>query len=133
MALERERDRDRESSAFGRGRGGFFGFGALRARGRVAPGAAPAGAPAPPAPPAPAHAYAYAPAPAPAPPSVQAVSMASQAVDQAQTNRIVMQSLMRGSKVGPGNVFTPTGEYASKPATSYVASTSTSSPSDLGA
>ncbi|KAJ2933100.1 hypothetical protein H1R20_g4003, partial [Candolleomyces eurysporus] len=83
-------------------------FGAPRARGRAP---VPAAAPAPMAP--------------PPPPSVQAVSMASQAIDQAQTNRIVMQSLMRGSKVGPGNVLTPTGDYASKPATSYTPSSST--------
>jgi hypothetical protein len=31
-----------------------------------------------------------------------------------------MQSLMRGSKVGPGNVFIPIGEYASRPPTSYA-------------
>ncbi|RXW19987.1 hypothetical protein EST38_g5858 [Candolleomyces aberdarensis] len=59
--------------------GGLFGFGGgPRARGRASV-------------PAPAAAAA-----APPPPSVQAVSMASQAVDQGQTNRIVMQSLMRG-------------------------------------
>lgn len=41
-----------------------------------------------------------------------AVSLASQAIDESQTKRIIMQTLMRNAKVGPGGVLTPTGEYS---------------------
>ncbi|KAF6752985.1 hypothetical protein DFP72DRAFT_433768 [Ephemerocybe angulata] len=54
-----------------------------------------------------------APPPAPAPQqAAPAVSLASQAIDESQTKRIIMQTLMRNAKVGPGGVLTPTGEYS---------------------
>ncbi|KAF5309292.1 hypothetical protein D9611_014666 [Ephemerocybe angulata] len=73
----------------------------------------PSSAPAPPAPAAYGAPVDYAAAPSYASaPQAQQVSLMSQQVDQSQTNRIVMQSLMRNAKVGPGGVLTPTGEYS---------------------
>lgn len=54
--------------------------------------------------------YGAASAPSPA----SSTPYASQQMDMSQTRRVVMQSLMRSAKVGPGGVLTPVGEYAGK-------------------
>lgn len=78
------------------------------------PGAAPLqGMPPPPAPPTPLmRGGALFGAAAPQPQQAPRAQVMSQQVDQSQTRRVVMQSLMRNAKVGPGGVLTPTGDYA---------------------
>lgn len=58
--------------------------------------------------------YAAQPPPQIAQPQQQSVQLMQQQVDRSQTERVVMQTLMRSAKVGAGGVLTPKGEYAGR-------------------